>query len=97
MEIVAAIVTIIVGFLGTGFIGASMNWPDAGAIFAIATMGASILRAIRHPKDKQNQVIIQIAKPEFVEGIYGEIFGIVSGSAFGITHDPCHCLYLVFR
>lgn len=54
MEIGAAIVTIIVGFLGTGVIGASMNWPDAGAIFAIATMGAFILRAIRHPKNKQN-------------------------------------------
>lgn len=57
MKIVAVIVIIVVSFLGSwiiGIIGASMNCPDAGAIFAVAIMGAFILRAVRHPKDKQN-------------------------------------------
>lgn len=57
MKIVAVIVIILVSILGSwiiGIIGASMNCPDAGAIFAIITMGAFILWAVRHPKDKEN-------------------------------------------
>ncbi|MEI3088891.1 MAG: hypothetical protein V8T01_02540 [Oscillospiraceae bacterium] len=37
---VAVITTLVVGFLGSTFLGALLNWPDAGAICAIATMGA---------------------------------------------------------
>lgn len=43
----AIVLTIVVGYLGAAFIGAPLNWPDAGAIFAIATMGAFILNAIK--------------------------------------------------
>ena len=51
MIVKAIIATIVVGYLGAGFIGAPMNWPDAGAIFAVATMGGFILNEIKK-KDK---------------------------------------------
>lgn len=38
----AFVITVLVGFL-TDSIFASWNWPDAGSIFAIATMGAFLL------------------------------------------------------
>ena len=44
MEIIAAIVTIIAGFLGASILGLALNWPDAGV--AIAVMGAFILKKI---------------------------------------------------
>ena len=56
MKMVALIITIVVSLLGgwiIGSIGVSMNCPNAGAFFAIVTMGAYILWAVRHPKDKQ--------------------------------------------
>lgn len=56
MKIVAVIVIIIVSFLGSwiiGIIGASMNCPDAGAIFAVVIMGAYTLWAVWHPKDRE--------------------------------------------
>lgn len=43
MEIIAGIVTIILGYLGAGFLGLTFNWPDAGAVVAIAVMGGIIL------------------------------------------------------
>ena len=46
MEIIAAIVTIIAGFLGASILGLALNWPDAGAVVAIAVMGAFILKKI---------------------------------------------------
>ena len=38
MEIIAGIVTIISGYLGAGFLGLTFNWPDAGAVVAIAVL-----------------------------------------------------------
>lgn len=46
-DILAIIVTIIFGFLGDAILGVSLNWPDAGAIFAVAAMGWFILRKIK--------------------------------------------------
>lgn len=48
MEIIAFAVTIIAGYLGAAIVGSAMNWPDAGAITAIAVMGVFIMRSIRH-------------------------------------------------
>lgn len=54
MEIIAVIVTIIAGYLGTALLGSAMNWPDAGAIVAIAVMGFFILRKLnKNGKDNQ--------------------------------------------
>ena len=44
LEIIGAVIcTIFAGFLGSGILGNLLNWPDAGAICAIATMGAFII------------------------------------------------------
>lgn len=43
MEIIAAIVTIVSGYFGAGVLGLTLNWPDAGAVVAIAVMGVFIL------------------------------------------------------
>ena len=48
---VAVITTIVVGFLGSTFLGALLTWPDAGAICAIATMGCFVLHAIGDKKE----------------------------------------------
>ena len=50
MAIFAFFVTIFVGFFATGIFGSWLNWPDAGAVFAVATMGAFILWALREKK-----------------------------------------------
>lgn len=42
----AVLATIAAGYLGDALIGVPMNWPDVGAVFAVATMGAFILRAL---------------------------------------------------
>ncbi len=34
------------GFFAAGWIGDWLNWPDAGAVFAVAVMGCFILRAV---------------------------------------------------
>ncbi len=44
-------VTVLVGFFGAGIFGNWLNWPDAGAVFAIATMGAFILWTLREKKN----------------------------------------------
>ena len=47
--------TFVVGFLGTVYLGGSLNWPDAGAIVAIAFMGFFILRRLdKDEKDDQS-------------------------------------------
>lgn len=52
MEIIAAIVTLLIG-IGTSVIfGNWINWWSAGAVFAVATMGTFILFAIRHSNKK---------------------------------------------
>ena len=53
MNIVAAIVTFIVGSLSTMTLGSYLNWPDAGAIAAIAVMGFFILKKLDYNKEKK--------------------------------------------
>ena len=48
--LLAFLVTVVVGYLGSATLGVAMNWPDAGAIFAVAAMGCFILRAVRRSK-----------------------------------------------
>ena len=56
MEILAFIVTIVAGYFGAALLGANMNWPDAGAVVAVAVMGCFILWELRHhKKDKDDQ------------------------------------------
>ena len=50
MEVVAFIVTVLVGFAADGLF-INWTWPGAGAVFAVATAGAFILWAVRHPKE----------------------------------------------
>ena len=50
MPILPFFVTILVGFFAAGLFGNWMNWPDAGAVFAVATMGAFILWTLREKK-----------------------------------------------
>ena len=47
MPIFASFVTILVGFFAAGIFDNWMNWPDAGAVFAIATMGAFLMGEVR--------------------------------------------------
>lgn len=51
MEVLAFVVTILAGYLGSAF-GWKMNWPEAGPIVAIAIIGSIILWQIRHPNGK---------------------------------------------
>ena len=56
LEIAGAVIcTILVGFLGSGILGNLLNWPDAGAICAIATMGAFILHTCMTKNKTQNE------------------------------------------
>ena len=43
VPVFAFVVTVVVGFLGAGIFGSWLNWPDAGAVFAVAAMGSLIL------------------------------------------------------
>lgn len=54
MEIAAAIITLVVGVLAEATIGISWNMRGVGTLLGVVIMGAFILRAVRHPKDKQN-------------------------------------------
>ena len=47
----AVITTLVVGFLGSTFLGALLHWSDAGAVCAIAAMGCFILHAIEDKKE----------------------------------------------
>lgn len=47
LAVTAFIVTVAVGFLADAFFASSWNWPDAGAVFAVATMGAFLLWQIQ--------------------------------------------------
>lgn len=48
LEFIAAMVTIIAGYLGAAILAETMNWPDGGSVIAIAVMGAFILRRLDH-------------------------------------------------
>ena len=50
--IIAVIATILVGFVSSSIFAGWINAPELGVIVAIATMGAFILWAIYHPKNK---------------------------------------------
>ncbi len=41
--VIAFAATVLVGFFAAGTLGNALNWPDAGAVFAVATMGAFLL------------------------------------------------------
>jgi small basic protein len=51
-QVIAVVVTIIMGYLGTALGDAFINWPQLGPIAAIATMGIFILNAIERQKDE---------------------------------------------
>ena len=48
LEFIAAMGTIIAGYLGAAILAETMNWPDGGSVIAIAVMGAFILRRLDH-------------------------------------------------
>ncbi len=50
--IIAVIVTILVGVVSSSIFAGWINAPELGVVVAIATMGAFILWAIYHPKNK---------------------------------------------
>ena len=47
MAIFVFFVTIFVGLFGAGIFGNLLRWPGAGAVFAIATVGAQIIELAR--------------------------------------------------
>jgi hypothetical protein len=49
------ICTLLAGLMGSAILGNLLNWPDAGAICAIATMGAFILDACMSKNETQNE------------------------------------------
>ena len=53
LAVTAFIVTVVVGFIADDFFTLLMNWPNAGAIFATATMGAFLLWSNQR-KNKSN-------------------------------------------
>ena len=50
MPIFAFFVTVFVGLFSTAIFGDWINWPEAGPVFAVATMGAFILWTLREKK-----------------------------------------------
>ena len=60
MPIFAFFITILVGFFSAGIFGNWMIWPDAGAVFAVATMGAFILWTLREKNGGDDQEDSQI-------------------------------------
>ena len=50
MAIFAFFVTVFVGLFSTAIFGDWINWPEAGPVFAVATMGAFILWTLREKK-----------------------------------------------
>lgn len=45
------LLTLLAGFLGDLFIGDLLQWPNAGAVTAVAVMGAFILHELRSGQD----------------------------------------------
>lgn len=54
MPIFAFFITILVGFFADGIFYNWINWPGGDAVFAVATMGAFILWALREKKQKDD-------------------------------------------
>ena len=54
MEIIAAVITLVVDVLAEATIDISWNMRGAGTLLGVAIMGAFILWAVRHTKNKQN-------------------------------------------
>lgn len=50
MEIIALIITLVVGVLAEATIGINFNMPGVGAIIAVAIMGAIIIHIIKSKK-----------------------------------------------
>ena len=51
-KIIAVVATFIVGYLGSAIFAEWMNWPEAGSVLVVATMGVFILNAIENKDDK---------------------------------------------
>ena len=52
MEIVIALVALVVGVIAEATIGVNWNMSGIGTLLTVCIMGAVILWAIRHPKNK---------------------------------------------
>ena len=52
MRIISVLlITLVGGHLWDMFIGAPLNWPGSGAIFAVALMGSFIIHEIRESRE----------------------------------------------
>ena len=49
------VLTVLSGYLGAGILGSYLNWPDAGAVTAVAVMGAFILWEVRKTSCKKDK------------------------------------------
>ena len=47
MDIITFVITFVLGYLGTSILGNLLNWPDAGAIRAIAFVGGRIVKILK--------------------------------------------------
>ena len=47
MDIVTFVIAVVLGYLGIVIFGSLLNWPDAGAVFAIAFVGARIVKILK--------------------------------------------------
>lgn len=55
LPLLGGVTTILVGYLADALIGLAMNWPGAGAVFAIAAMGGFLLWAVQEPKPPKSK------------------------------------------
>lgn len=53
LAVTAFIVTVVVGYLADCYLSYSWGWPSMGTVFAVATMGAFLLRSNQR-KNKSN-------------------------------------------
>ena len=51
--VLALFFTVLVGYLADAVVGSLLNWPCAGAIFAIAVMGLFLLNELENLKEKK--------------------------------------------
>ena len=55
LPLLGFVTTVFVGFFVDSLISVPMNWPGAGAIFSVATMGGFILWAVQKPKKGEDE------------------------------------------